>query len=106
MLLPAIPSFAAADRKPNVIVILADDMGYADMSCQGCKDIPTPNLDSIAKNGVRFTDGYVSCPVCSPSRAGLLTGRYQTRFGHEGNPGPEFDRKSWGLPLDQKTMAQ
>lgn len=105
-LLPSTSLFAAEDRKPNVIVILADDMGYADMGTHGCKDVPTPHLDSIAKNGVRFTDGYVSCPVCSPTRAGLLTGRYQTRFGHEGNPGPGMDRKTWGLPLDQKTIAQ
>ena len=98
--------FAAEKRKPNVIVILADDLGYADLGCQGCKDVPTPNIDTIAKNGIRFTDGHVSCPVCSPSRAGLLTGRYQERFGHDSNPGPEFDRKDWGLPLDQKTMAQ
>ena len=53
-------------RRPNIIVIIADDLGYADLGCQGCKDIPTPNIDSIAKNGIRFTNGYVSCPVCSP----------------------------------------
>ena len=106
VMLPSPALFAAQDRKPNVIVILADDMGYAEMGCQGCKDVPTPNLDSIARNGVRFTDGYVSCPVCSPTRAGLLTGRYQTRFGHEGNPGPGMDRKAWGLPPSEKTIAQ
>jgi len=98
--------FAADYIKPNVIVILADDMGYAEMATQGCKDVPTPNLDSIAKAGTRFTDGYVSCPVCSPTRAGLMTGRYQQRFGHELNPGPVLDKKDWGLPLDQKTIAQ
>lgn len=104
-MLPSTPLFAEEKRKPNVIVILADDMGWAEMGTQGCKDVPTPNLDAIAKNGVRFTDGYVSCPVCSPTRAGLMTGRYQTRFGHEGNPGPGMDNKAWGLPLDQKTIA-
>ena len=57
----------------------------ADLGVQGGKDIPTPNIDSIAKNGVRCTQGYVSCPYCSPTRAGLKTGRYQTRFGHEFN---------------------
>jgi arylsulfatase B len=104
----ASPSPAARDgdqapRPPNIIVILADDLGYADLGCQGCKDIPTPNIDSLAKNGVRFTDGYVSSPYCSPSRAGLLTGRYQQRFGHEFNtPGR---RKDVGLPLTEKTLA-
>jgi arylsulfatase A-like enzyme len=79
---------AAAPRRPNIIVILADDLGYAGVGVQGCTDIPTPNIDAIAQNGVRLTNGYVSCPVCSPTRAGLMTGRYQQRFGHELNPGP------------------
>src|SRR6185503_8629250 len=72
-----------------------------DVGVQGCKDIPTPNLDALAKSGVRFTSGYVSAPYCSPCRAGLLTGRYQQKFGHEFNPtGPET-----GLPLAEKTIA-
>jgi arylsulfatase A-like enzyme len=75
-------------RQPNVIVIVADDLGYGDLGIHGCKDIPTPHIDSIAKNGIRCTNGYVSGPYCSPTRAGLLTGRYQQRFGHEFNPGP------------------
>src|ERR1043165_5543969 len=79
----------AAERKPNVLVILADDLGWGELTCQGfTQQIPTPNIDSIAKNGVRFTSGYVSGPYCSPTRAGFLTGRYQQRFGHEFNPGP------------------
>jgi len=87
-------------------VILADDLGYADLGCQGCKDIPTPNIDSIATNGVRFTNGYVSCPVCSPTRAGLMTGRYQQRFGHEFNTGPPVEAPGQaGLPLTEKTLA-
>ncbi|HET6456278.1 MAG TPA: sulfatase-like hydrolase/transferase [Armatimonadota bacterium] len=95
-----------AAKKPNVVYIVADDQGYGELSCQGCKDIPTPNIDSIAKNGIRFTNGYVSCPVCSPTRAGLMTGRYQQRFGHEFNPGPaELAEPNFGLPLSQKTMA-
>ena len=105
MALPIPQLLAAEERKPNVILILADDMGYAEMSCQGCKDVPTPNIDSIARNGVRCTNGYVSCPVCSPTRAGLMTGRYQQRFGHEFNTGGRLDMKDWGLPLDQKTVA-
>lgn len=77
---------AAPTRKPNVVVLLADDLGYADLSIHGSKAVATPNIDSIARNGVRCTSGYVSCPYCSPTRAGLLTGRYQQRFGHEFNP--------------------
>lgn len=76
---------AAADR-PNVLVILADDLGYADLGLHGGKDVPTPNIDSLGKNGVQCTSGYVSCPYCSPTRAAFLTGRYQQRYGHEFNP--------------------
>jgi arylsulfatase A-like enzyme len=92
---------AQSPKKPNVVVIVGDDMGYADVGVQGCKDIPTPHLDALAKSGVRFTSGYVSGPYCSPTRAGLMTGRYQTRFGHEFNPGagPEL-----GLPLTETTL--
>jgi arylsulfatase A-like enzyme len=93
-----------APARPNILYLLADDLGYADLGVQGCTDVPTPNLDSIAMNGVRFTSGYVSAPVCSPCRAGLTTGRYQTRFGHEFNH-PLADRAPIGLPVDQKTTA-
>ena len=95
---------AAADRKPNVLLILADDLGYGELSIQGNKEIPTPNIDSIGKRGVRFTSGYVSCPVCSPTRAGLMTGRYQQRFGHEFNPG-SVPAASFGLPQSETTLA-
>src|SRR5215210_1725724 len=77
-----------APKRPNILLIVGDDMGYADVGVHGCKDIPTPHIDSIAKNGVRCSSGYVSGPYCSPTRAALLTGRYQERFGHEFNPGP------------------
>ncbi len=98
------PTFRPA--KPNIIVILADDLGYADLGCQGCRDVPTPHIDSIAQGGVRFTNGYVSAPLCSPTRAGLMTGRYQQRFGHEFNPGPaRFVAENFGLPLSEVTMA-
>jgi len=91
---------AAAASKPNILFIVGDDMGYGDVGFHGCKDIPTPHLDALAASGVRFTHGYVSGPYCSPTRAGLMTGRYQTRFGHEFNPnGPN------GLPLSEKTIA-
>src|SRR5882672_9157662 len=99
---PLPSAHAQAPRKPNIVVIVGDDMGYADIGVHGCKDIPTPHLDSIARNGVRFTSGYVSGPYCSPTRAGLMTGRYQTRFGHEFNGGGGKQ----GMPVDQVTMAQ
>lgn len=94
---------SAAERKPNIIAIVADDLGYADVGFHGCKDIPTPNIDSLAKNGVRCSSGYVSGPYCSPTRAGFLTGRYQTRFGHEFNPPAAGE--NIGLPLTETTLA-
>jgi arylsulfatase A-like enzyme len=99
----------AGARKPNFIILLADDLGYGDVGCFGSPDVPTPNIDSIAAKGVRFTDGYVTCCVCSPSRAGLMTGRYQQRFGHEFNPDPPIERevrRHLGLPLTEFTLAQ
>jgi arylsulfatase A-like enzyme len=86
---------------PNVILFLSDDEGYGELGCQGNKEIPTPHIDSIAQNGIRFTQGYVSGPYCSPTRAGLMTGRYQTRFGHEFNP----PMPRYGLPLTETTVA-
>ncbi len=74
------------ENRPNVIIILTDDQGYGDVGFNGCTDIPTPNIDRIAKNGVLFRNAYVSYSVCAPSRAGLLTGRYQDRFGYSRNP--------------------
>lgn len=96
----------AESTRPNIVVIVADDLGYGELGCQGGRDVQTPNIDSIARAGIRCTDGYVSCPVCSPTRAGLLTGRYQQRFGHEFNPGPEQEASDqFGLPLSEKTLA-
>src|SRR5262245_3644754 len=83
---PALAAEGGA-AQPNILIIVADDLGYGDVGFQGGKQIPTPHLDSLAAGGVQFTNGYVSCPVCSPTRAGLSTGRYQQRFGHEFNPG-------------------
>ncbi len=105
----ALPHLAwpQAPRQPNIIVILADDLGYGELGVQGCRDIPTPHIDSIAQAGVRFTDGYVSCPVCAPTRAGLMTGRYQQRFGFETNPGPEAAADpNFGLPRSETTLAE
>ena len=96
-----IGSAEAAETRPNILVIVGDDMGYADVGFHGCKDILTPNLDALAASGVRFTNGYVSGPYCSPTRAGLLTGRYQQRFGHEFNGGGV----GGGLPVSETTLA-
>jgi arylsulfatase A-like enzyme len=110
----AVSSYIAA-AAPNVVIIVGDDMGYADIGVHGCKDIPTPNIDSLAAAGVRCTNGYVSGTYCSPTRAGLLTGRYQNRFGHEYNPGGAEARRLGqngdaptqrsGLPLSEVTIA-
>ena len=113
-------------RRPNVIIILADDMGYGDLSIYGNRLIETRHIDSIGREGVKFTAGYCSAPLCSPSRAGLVTGRYQQRFGFEqqvssgafperrempgedGTPSPrqseaEFLRR--GIPLTEKLIG-
>src|SRR5437773_4866300 len=87
--------------RPNVLVIVADDLGYADVGFQGCKDIPTPHLDALAKAGIVCTSGYVTCPVCAPTRAGLLTGRYQQRLGFEDN---SWSAKT-GLSPEVTTLA-
>src|SRR5689334_20090811 len=103
VLLVPVAAAGAEGRKParpNILVIVADDLGYGDVGVQGGKAVPTPNIDKLAGAGVRCTSGYVSAPYCSPSRAGLLTGRYQTRFGHEFNPHVGLENKL-GLPLDQ-----
>ena len=103
--------------RPNIILIVSDDQGYADLGVHGCKDIPTPHIDALASSGVRFTNGYVSGPYCSPTRAGLLTGRYQQRFGHEFNPGADNKAAAAaaaeagepggkaGLPTSEVTLA-
>src|SRR4051812_20061262 len=79
----------AAERPPNIVIILADDMGYADLASFGAKDILTPNLDRLARQGRRFTDFHVVQPVCSASRCGLLTGCYPNRLGINGALGPQ-----------------
>ena len=92
--------------KPNMIVIMCDDLGYADVGFNGCKDIPTPHIDSIAQNGIRFTSGYVTYPVCGPSRAGFITSRYPQRFGFERNPQYQPNDPDMGLPREEKTIAE
>ncbi len=88
---------------PNVIIILTDDQGYGDVGFNGCKDIPTPNLDRIADNGVKFTNAYVTYAVCGPSRAGIMTGRYQDRFGFGRNPLLAPNDTTQGLPSTEET---
>lgn len=89
-------------EKPNIVIFYLDDMGWAQPGAYGGKLSPTPNMDSLATNGVRFTNGYSSGCVCSPGRVGLMTGRYQARTGHDANP----TREGRELLLSEKTMAQ
>jgi len=99
--IPGRPTRGAPNRKPNIIVIYTDDQGYADLSCQGVvDDIRTPHIDRLAGDGVRMTAGYITAPQCVPSRAGLIAGRYQQRFGVESNRSPLDGFNS------QKTLGQ
>ena len=98
---------AAEADNPNIIVLLADDLGYGELGCQGNEEIPTPHIDSIAANGVRFTNGYVTGPNCSPSRAGFLSGRIPTRFGYENNPIVHSNEDTAiGFPTSETTLAE
>lgn len=99
-------------KKPNIILFFADDAGYADFGFQGSKEMVTPNLDKLATEGVRFKQAYVTHPTCGPSRAGLITGKSQYRFGYEENNVPTYmstvsavDGAEMGLPVEEKTMA-
>lgn len=101
------PVYSTPNRPPNVVVLLADDLGYGELGCQGNPEIPTPNIDSIAQNGIRCTQAYVTAPNCSPSRAGFLTGRIPTRFGYEFNPiGARNGDVGTGLPRAEITLAE
>jgi len=100
-------SEAGAQRKPNILVIVGDDMGYGDIGIHGARDLATPHIDALAQAGVRCASGYVSGPYCSPTRAGLMTGRYQQRYGHEFNPGAASQAdKTFGLPLTEHTLVE
>ena len=113
-----ITQFVRAQEKPNIILIVADDLGYGDISSYGCRDIKTPNIDMLASEGVRFTSFYANGPVCSPTRAALLSGRYQQRVG--GLEGPigagnigRYDEAAWlverkelGLPPDHSNLPK
>jgi arylsulfatase A-like enzyme len=101
--LAAAASLGAAETKPNVLVFYLDDMGWAQPGCYGGNLVATPNIDALARDGVRFTHGYVSACVCAPSRVGLLTGRYQARSGHDANT---TARAGTGLVLSETLMSQ
>ena len=101
-----IASCSSEDLPPNVIIIISDDQGYADVGFHGSKEIFTPNIDRIAKNGVVFSQGYVSYAVCSPSRAGLITGRYQNRFGYTRNILLAPKDSLMGLPISEQTLPE
>ena len=92
--------------KPNIIVIMADDMGYADAGFTGAKDIQTPNLDALAASGVIFKNGYVNHAYCGPSRAALLSGRYQNRFGFETNPALDPNNPYLGIDIGEKLFPR
>jgi arylsulfatase A-like enzyme len=100
----ASPAVPAAERRPNVIVIFTDDQGTIDANCYGAEDLATPAIDGLAATGVRFTQFYAAAPVCSPSRAGLLTGRYPVRAGVPGNVSSSQGHA--GMPPEQVTMAE
>jgi len=97
-------SSVSPDR-PNIIIILADDLGYGDISCYGSKTISTPNIDALAEGGLKFTDFHSNCPKCSPTRAAFLTGRYQQRCGVEGVVTAKGHREN-GMPLKETTFAE
>src|SRR5947207_13290110 len=99
-------SVLAQAAPPNILIIIADDLGYGDVSYNGCPDYATPNIDSLATNGVWCSSGYVTHPFCSPSRAALITGRYQQRFGHENQPENDDSNPRLGLPLQEVLLSQ
>ncbi|MFP6673705.1 MAG: sulfatase-like hydrolase/transferase, partial [Pirellulaceae bacterium] len=97
-------SIAAAADRPNVLLIYTDDQGSIDLNCYGAKDLATPNLDALARRGVRFTQMYAPSAICSASRAGLLTGRFPVRAGVPGNVSSQEGVA--GMPTDEVTLAE
>jgi len=93
-------------EQPNLVLIIADDLGYADVGFNGCEDIPTPSIDRIATGGVRFSNAYVTAAVCGPSRAGLITGRHQDRFGSCLNPTVDPSVPNNGVPTSERNIAE
>jgi len=114
LLLSATNLLLAAERKPNFVFILVDDLGWTDLSCQGSKFYETPNIDRLARGGMRFTQAYSACTVCSPTRAALMTGKYPARLhitdwikGHV-RPKAKLKVPDWTmhLPLEERTIAE
>jgi arylsulfatase B len=106
LLLATMVALNAAAQRPNILFIVVDDLGYGELGCYGGEEIPTPHLDKLAAGGARFTSGYVTAPFCAASRAALVTGRYQTRFGFEFNPiGAKNVASGIGLPIEERTIA-
>lgn len=106
LLIAAFASTVSAQDHPNIVVILADDLGYGDVGFNGVQDIPTPNIDALAANGLNCTNAYVTEPFCAPSRAAILTGRYQQRYGFNGGPNEDAKDAPEGLPLTELTLPQ
>ncbi|MCP4046613.1 MAG: sulfatase [Gammaproteobacteria bacterium] len=105
---PVFAGISGSPEQPNFVIILADDLGYGDVGFTGSSQIKTPHIDALAADGVIFEQGYVSAPVCGPSRAGLMTGRNQVNFGFDNNPNkslPQFNKDYLGLPVGETTMA-
>src|ERR1035437_10372218 len=107
-LLVTVPVAVRAEKLPNLVIILADDLGYGDVGCYGHPSIRTPNLDRMASQGMRFTDFYVAACVCTPSRAALLTGRLPIRNGMSGDMQHRVQTKNspGGLPPEEITIAR
>lgn len=106
LLSTTVASAQAPSHRPNIVLFIADDLGYGELGCYGARSAPTAEIDRLAAEGVRYTSGYVTAPFCAASRAGLLTGRYQTRFGFEFNPiGAQNDDPQIGLPRSEITIA-
>ncbi|MHC4123051.1 MAG: sulfatase-like hydrolase/transferase, partial [Planctomycetota bacterium] len=102
------PGLAKSKKMPNIVIILSDDLGYAELSCQGATQLSTPNIDSLARDGIRCTNAYTSGPICAPTRAGLMTGRYQNRFGYETftHPAKRQREDDIGVPTDEIFFSQ
>src|SRR5262245_17650816 len=106
LLLPDTLSANEISSRPNVVIILADDLGYGDLGCYGHPKFKTPNLDRMAAEGSRLTDFYAACPFCAPTRTAMLTGRYPFRSGMNGNPAPDGGVNDLGIPGNELLLGE